>query len=212
MNKPFLILFFFGLSVSLNADIIDFLPKTFRDRVDLIDPKIKEVEERVKGDDFLATWLYFLGGDEFYYAGSLFLDNNELKLEYSPPGREGYFENGASIMAYNINIDFIELILKRWTWDYANDESDEKKKDIVYYHILLSENKGKINYTCSYIEPTLDLNNYSINTSIVLDENVYAYSSPSFNSQRICKLEKGKNIKILPTILSENGPEEEPKE
>jgi len=210
MKKLFLILSFFGLSISLNADIIDFLPKTFNDRIDLIDPKIEEAKERAKNDSFLATWLYFLGGDEFYYTGSLFLDNNELQLEYFPPGKEGYFENGASIMAYIINTDFIELILKRWTWNYINDESDKKEKDIVYYHIVLTENNGKIDYACSYIEPTLDLNNYKINTSIVVDENVYAYSNPSFKSQRIYKLEKGKNIKILPTILSENGPEEEP--
>jgi len=211
MNKVFLLfLFFFNLSMCLNADVIDYLPKKFNDRLDLFDPEIKEAEERAKNDEFFATWLYFFGGEESYYTGSLLLDNNELLLEYLPPGMEGIFEDGASIMAYNIKSDIIELILKRWTWSYVNDKSDEKQKDIVYYQIILTENNGKLNYTCSYTKPTLDLNNYTINTSIVLDENVYAYSSPSFKSQKVYKLEKGSNLKILPTILAENGPEEKP--
>jgi hypothetical protein len=210
VNKLFLILVFFGFSLNLNANIIDLMPTTFRDSISLIDPRIKEAEERARNDRMFATYFYFMGGNEDYYIGSLYLDNNKLVLEYSPPGQEGYFENGASIMAYNINSDSVELIIKRWTWIYIDDDSDNKEKDIVYYHIILTENDGKIDCFCLYIEPTLDLNDYNINIATVIYDNVYAYSSPSFNSQRIAILENGINIKILPTILAENGPEEEP--
>ena len=210
MNKLLSIIFLLGLSVCLYADIIDFLPRTFRDRLDLIDPAIEKAKERAKVDSFFATWLYFFGGDEYYYTGSLFLDNNELVLEYFPPGLEGFFENGASIMAYAINSENIELILKRWVWSYIDDDSDDKARDITYYHIVLSENGGRLIYTCSYITPTLDLNDYTINKATVIDENVYVYSRPSFNAQRILNLEKGSNVILLPTILAENGPEEEP--
>jgi hypothetical protein len=39
---------------------------------------------------------------------------------------------------------------------------------------------------------------------------VFAYSNPTFNSQRVIKLEKDTNVKILPTRFAENGPEGEP--
>jgi hypothetical protein len=49
-----------------------------------------------------------------------------------------------------------------------------------------------------------------INEAGVNDENVYAYSAPSFRAEKVALLEKGENVKVLPTRLAENGPEEEP--
>jgi hypothetical protein len=56
----------------------------------------------------------------------------------------------------------------------------------------------------------LDLGEYTINSAVVIEENVYAYPTPSFNSEKIIELENGENINILPTRLAENGPEEKP--
>ena len=121
MNRFFSMLLFFVFSVCLYADIIDLIPKTSSDWIDLIDQeRLEEAKERAKNNNFFATWLYFIGGDEDYYTGSLYQDNDELLLKYFPPGQEGYFENGASIMAYTINKDIIELILKKWTWSYTS--------------------------------------------------------------------------------------------
>lgn len=213
MKKLFVVvLLLFGFSVCAYADIMRLLPKTFGDRLNIIDPRIEEAKKRAETDSFYATFFYFLGGDKSFYVGSLYLNNNALTLDYFQPGQEeeGNFEDGSCIMAYAINKDAIELIIKRWELFYGNEESEEKEKDIVYYRVVLTEKNGKINYTCAYTTPDLDLHNYTINTAVVVDKNVYAWSSPSFHSKKIIELQEGAVIKILPTILAENGPEEEP--
>jgi hypothetical protein len=211
MNKIFVILLLFGYSIHLlYADIIDVLPKDKNDMIELIDPSIDEVIEDAKYNQMTATWLYFLGGDEYYYAGSLFLDIDELTLVYFIPEQEGFFKNNSCIMAYKINSNDIQLIIKKWMWSYADEYYEKEEKDIVYYHITLIEKDGKIKYTCAYTTSALDLNEFTINAAVVLDENVYAYSTPSFNSEKIIELKKETSIKILPTRLAENGPETKP--
>ena len=210
MKKLCIVLFLFGISVCIYADIIDVLPKTFNDRLNLIDPRIEEAVKRAETDSFYATLFYFLGGDEEFYVGSLYVNNGELILCYYPPGQEGVFDNGSCIMAYTLEKDRIQLIIKRWECYTVDEESDDMERDIVYYRIVLTEKDGKIEYSCAYTTPALDLHDYTINTAVVIDEDVYVYSSPSFHSRKITELKKGTNIKILPTKLAENGPEEEP--
>jgi hypothetical protein len=194
------------------ADVIDRLPVNEAEKINLIDPKlydeIKRAEE--EQDNFALTMLYFLGADEYYYAGSLFLDNGDLTLIYWPPGQEGTFENHACIMAYTITGESIQLIIKKWMWSYAGDTDDTKTKEIVYYRVELTERDGEIAYTCAYITPALDLQEYTLNPGEVLDEDIHAYSAPSFGAEKVAALAKGTAIKILPTRLAENGPEEEP--
>jgi hypothetical protein len=200
------------LAAAVRADIIDKLPAVWEDRIVLMDPRLQEEIERAKAenDSFALTMLLFLGADEYYYAGSLFLDNGDLSLVYWPPGQEGFFENSACIMAYKITGETIQLIIKKWMWAYAHEEDDKKTKEIVYYHVELAEADGKISYTCAYTTPALDLHDYIMNTAEVSDENIYAYAAPSFRAEKAALLEKGKTIPILPTRLAENGPEEEP--
>ncbi|MDR2730817.1 MAG: SH3 domain-containing protein [Treponema sp.] len=210
MNKIFFILLLFGYSIHIYADIIDILPKNKKDMIELIDPSIEEVIEDAKYNQMTAAWLYFFGGDEYYYAGSLFLDKDELTLVYFLPEQEGFWGNDSCIMAYIINRNDIQLIIKKWMWGYAAENYEKEEKDIVYYHITLTEKDGKIEYTCAYTTPTLDLNEYTINAATVVDENIYAYSTPSFGSEKIIELKKGTSIEILPTRLAENGPETKP--
>jgi tetratricopeptide (TPR) repeat protein len=212
MNKTWYVLLFLGFSTSVWADIIDKLPVNEAEKIDLIDPKLDEEIKRAEteNDDFALTMLYFLGGDEEYYAGSLFLDNGDLTLIYWPPGQEGFFENGSCIMAYNITGESIQLIIKKWMCYHADNTDDKKIKDIVYYRVELTETDGEIGYTCAYTTPALDLHDYVINAAEVSDENVYAYAAPSFKAEKIAALEKGEHVKVLPTKLAENEPEEEP--
>ena len=135
MKKIFLVVLFLVFSILLYADIIDLLPPSEGTWLDLYDPDIENAKKEAENDEMLATWLYFLGGDEIFYNGSIYLEKSELVLEYLPPGQEGFFKNGASIMAYRINADKIELILKRWTWEYIDEEYEKEEKEIVYYHI-----------------------------------------------------------------------------
>jgi hypothetical protein len=203
---------FLGFAANTGADIIDKLPANEAEQRALIDPKLYEEIQRAEdeNDEFALTMLYFLGADEDYYAGSLFVDNGDLTLVYWPPGQEGFFENHSCIMAYNITGETIQLIIKKWMWSYTDDDYDEKQKDIVYYRVELTETNGEIAYTCAYTTPALDLHDYTINTAEVSDENVYAYSAPSFKVEKVTLLGKGENVKILPTRLAENGPEQEP--
>ena len=181
------------------------------DRLDIIDPRIEEAIKRAETDSFYATLFYFMGADEEFYVGSLFLDGDKLTLDYSPPGQESFsYEDGSCIVAYAVSKDAIELIIKRWYWIYVDEERDEKEKDIVYYRVALAEKNGKIDYACAYTTPELDLKNYAINAAFVSDRNVYAWSSPSFRSKKIAELKEGAAINILPTRLAENGPEEPP--
>jgi hypothetical protein len=212
MNKLLHVLLFLGFSTGIWADIVDKLPKKENEKINLIDPKLYEDMKKAEAenDKFALTMLYFLGADENYYAGSLFVDNGDLSLVYWPPGQEGMLENSSCIMAYKITKENIQLITKKWMWGYADDTDDKKTKRIVYYRVELTETDGKIAYACEYTTPALDLHEYIINAAEVNDENVYAYSAPSFKAEKVAALEKGKNIEILPTILAENGPEEEP--
>jgi hypothetical protein len=212
MNKLFYVLLFLGFLTNAWADIIDKLPATEEGKLDLIDPKLYEEIERAEEEDdsFALTMLYFLGADEDYYAGSISLDDGDLLLGYWPPGQEIISENNACIMAYKITGENIRLIIKKWMWSYADDSYDTQQKDIVYYYVELTEENGEIAYTCTYTTPALDLHEYMINAAEVCDENVYAYSAPSFKAEKITALAKGETIKVLPTKLAENGPEEEP--
>jgi hypothetical protein len=212
MNKVWYVLLFLGFSTGIGADIIDKLPVNEAEQIDLFDPKLDEELKRAEAenDNFALTMLYFLGADEYYYAGSLFLDNGDLRLVYWPPGQEGLFENGSCVAAYNITGESIQLIIKKWMWNYDDDTGDKTTKDIVYYRVELTETDGEIGYTCAYTTPALDLHDYVINAARVSDENVYAYAAPSFKAEKVALLEKGENVKVLPTKLAENGPEEEP--
>jgi hypothetical protein len=212
MKNLFYLLLFLVFSTNARADIIDKLPANEREKINLIDPKLYEEIKRAEAEDdnFALTMLYFLGADESYYAGSLFLDNGDLTLVYWPPGQEGFFENGSCIMAYTLTGESIQLIIKKWIWNYDDATYDKTTKDIVYYRVELTETDGKITYTCAYTTPALDLHDQVINEARVSDEDVYAYSAPSFRAEKVTPLEKGKSIKILPTRLAENGPEEEP--
>jgi hypothetical protein len=203
-------IFFVGFSLHIYADVIDTLSKNQSDMLVLMDQDIEKAIERAKTDYAFATWLYFMGGDEYWYVGSIYAEEDTLELLYSPPGLDTISEDGSSIMAYSIDQDRVELILKKWTWNYTDEDSEKKEKEIVYYRVVLTEDNGKINYTCAYTTPALDLHDYTINTGIVIDDNVYAYSLPAFHAQKITELKKGTVINILPTRLSENGPEEEP--
>jgi len=210
MKKLLITLLLCGFSAYVYADIIHLLPKTFGDRLDIIDPRIEDAKKRAETDYMYATFFYFMGGDAEFYAGSLYLENNALTLDYRPPEQEGIFEDGSCIMAYAVNTDAIELIIKRWEWFDIDEEAETKEKSIVYYRVVLAGKDGKVGYTCAYTTPDLDLHNYTINTAVVVEKNAYAWSSPSFHSKKISKLQKGAAVKVLPTILAENGPEEEP--
>ena len=64
MKRLCIALLLLGYSLCAYADIIHLLPKSFMDRLDIIDPSIEEAIKRAETDPVYATLFYFMGAVE----------------------------------------------------------------------------------------------------------------------------------------------------